>query len=115
MDQCSRHAIPPAVRGDLTGQQGHDLSVGLETWDSQCSLVGGSVTSLIHTRNEVVDPHEALSAFVPLEFAVQGVGSASPSSPYMFPPIIFLTSPRGNRSAISFAQCKGSSMPSGCG
>jgi hypothetical protein len=30
MDQCSRHDIPPAVRGDLTDQQGHDLDVGLE-------------------------------------------------------------------------------------
>ena len=27
MDQCSRHDIPPAVRGDLTGQQGHDLEL----------------------------------------------------------------------------------------
>ena len=30
MDQCSRHYIPPAVRGDLTDQQGHDLEVELE-------------------------------------------------------------------------------------
>jgi hypothetical protein len=30
MDQCSRHDIPPAVRGDLTNQQGHDLNVGLK-------------------------------------------------------------------------------------
>ena len=30
MDQCSRHDIPPAVRGDLTDQQGHDLTVGLK-------------------------------------------------------------------------------------
>ena len=29
MDQCSRHDIPPAVRGDLTDQQGHDLGLGL--------------------------------------------------------------------------------------
>jgi hypothetical protein len=33
MDQCSRHDIPPAVRGDLTDQQGHDLDVGLEALD----------------------------------------------------------------------------------
>ena len=30
MDQCSRHDIPPAVRGDLTDQQGHDLTLGLK-------------------------------------------------------------------------------------
>jgi hypothetical protein len=30
MDQCSRHDIPPAVRGDLTDQPGHDLDLGLE-------------------------------------------------------------------------------------
>jgi hypothetical protein len=30
MDQCSRHDIPPAVRGDLTDQQGHDLVIELE-------------------------------------------------------------------------------------
>ena len=30
MDQCSRHDIPPAVRGDLTSQQGHDLTLGLK-------------------------------------------------------------------------------------
>src|ERR1019366_413619 len=30
MDQCSRHDIPPAVRGDLTDQQGHDLALGLK-------------------------------------------------------------------------------------
>jgi len=29
MDQCSRHDIPPAIRGDLTDQQGHDLTVEL--------------------------------------------------------------------------------------
>jgi hypothetical protein len=30
MDQCSGHDIPPAVRGDLTSQQGHDLTLGLK-------------------------------------------------------------------------------------
>jgi hypothetical protein len=30
MVQCSRHDIPPAVEGDLTDRQGHDLTVGLE-------------------------------------------------------------------------------------
>jgi len=30
MDKCSRHDIPPAVEGNLTDQQGHDLDVGLE-------------------------------------------------------------------------------------
>jgi hypothetical protein len=30
-DQCSRHDIPPAVRGDLTDQQGHDLDLELKT------------------------------------------------------------------------------------
>jgi hypothetical protein len=30
MDQCSRHDIPPAVRGDLTDQQGHNLELELE-------------------------------------------------------------------------------------
>src|ERR1700689_4158510 len=30
MDQCSRHDIPPAVRGDLTDRQGHDLTLGLK-------------------------------------------------------------------------------------
>src|ERR1700735_5552256 len=30
MDQCSRHDIPPAVRGDLTDQQGHDLTLELK-------------------------------------------------------------------------------------
>jgi hypothetical protein len=29
MDQCSGHDIPPAIRGDLTSQQGHDLDLGL--------------------------------------------------------------------------------------
>ncbi len=28
--QCSRHDIPPAVNGDLTIRQGHDLDIGLE-------------------------------------------------------------------------------------
>jgi hypothetical protein len=28
MDQCSRHDIPPAVEGDLTDRQGHDLLAG---------------------------------------------------------------------------------------
>ena len=46
MDQCSRHDIPPAVRGDLTDQQGHDLTLGLKARPTQCSPVGGSVTSL---------------------------------------------------------------------
>jgi hypothetical protein len=31
MNQCSRHDIPPAVEGDLTDRQGHDLGIGLET------------------------------------------------------------------------------------
>lgn len=31
MDQCSRHDIPPAVTGDLTDRQGHDLDIELET------------------------------------------------------------------------------------
>jgi hypothetical protein len=30
MDKCSRHDIPPAVRGDLTDQQRHDLDVELK-------------------------------------------------------------------------------------
>ncbi len=30
MVQCSRHDIPPAVEGDLTDLQGHDLTLGLE-------------------------------------------------------------------------------------
>jgi len=34
MDQCSRHDIPPAVRGDLTDQTGHDLVLGLEALET---------------------------------------------------------------------------------
>ena len=30
MVQYSRHDIPPAVKGDLTNRQGHDLDLGLE-------------------------------------------------------------------------------------
>jgi hypothetical protein len=30
MDQCSRHDIPPAVNGNLTDQQGHDLAPELK-------------------------------------------------------------------------------------
>jgi len=30
MDQCSRHDIPPAIRGDLTDRQRHDLDLELE-------------------------------------------------------------------------------------
>ena len=43
MDQCSKHDIPPAVNGNLTDQQGHDL--GVETQGPgarQCSPAGGS-------------------------------------------------------------------------
>ena len=40
MDQCSKHDIPPAVRGDLASQQRHDLEVGLE------ALAGGR--TLVH-------------------------------------------------------------------
>jgi hypothetical protein len=29
MDQCSKHDIPPAIQGNLTDQEGHDLAVGL--------------------------------------------------------------------------------------
>jgi len=29
MDQCSRHATPPAVSVLLTDQRGHDLTLGL--------------------------------------------------------------------------------------
>jgi hypothetical protein len=57
MDQCSRHDIPPAVEGDLTDRQGHDLNVGLKPGSIQCSPVGGSVASLASSRSEVVDPH----------------------------------------------------------
>ena len=57
MDQCSRHDIPPAIRGDLTDQQGHDLNVGLDALGPSvltCQRLGDHP---IHERNGVVDPH----------------------------------------------------------
>jgi hypothetical protein len=57
MDQCSRHDIPPAVRGDLTDQQGHDLSLGFETLEIAvltCWRLGDHPHLM---DEEVVDPH----------------------------------------------------------
>ncbi len=47
MDQCSRHDIPPAITGDLTSRQGHDLDLGLKAraaavltcWRRQLGLI----------------------------------------------------------------------------
>ena len=58
MDQCSKHDIPPAVNGNLTNQQGHDLGVelkALETSVLTCRRL--SQTSLAQSRSPVVDPH----------------------------------------------------------
>jgi hypothetical protein len=49
MDQCSRHDIPPAIRGDLTNQQGHDLEVELEALATvvlTCWRLGDQLLSL---------------------------------------------------------------------
>ena len=51
MDQCSRHDIPPAVRGDLTDQQGHNLELELEALATvvlTCWWLGDQ----LHTRRE---------------------------------------------------------------
>ncbi|HEY2302990.1 MAG TPA: hypothetical protein VGH66_13920 [Acidimicrobiales bacterium] len=58
MDQCSKHDIPPAVKGDLTHRQGHDLAVELKALERAvltCRRL--SLTSLTDSLDEVVDPH----------------------------------------------------------
>jgi hypothetical protein len=50
-NQCSRHDIPPAVRGDLTDQQGHNLELELEALATvvlTCWWLGDQ----LHTRRE---------------------------------------------------------------
>jgi len=58
MDQCSRHDIPPAVKGDLTDREGHDLGVELKA-RRQVVLTSQRLrkTSLTDSLVEVVDPH----------------------------------------------------------
>ena len=52
IDQCSQHDIPPAVEGDLTDQQGHDLDVRLKARATSVltrrRLGGSAYWELIH-------------------------------------------------------------------
>ena len=58
MDQCSGHDIPPAIRGDLTSQQGHDLTLELKVQGARSAhLLVAQPTILAHRRGEVIDPH----------------------------------------------------------
>jgi hypothetical protein len=58
MDQCSRHDIPPAVKGGLTDRQGHDLDVELKALETQVLICRRlSLTGLTDSAVEVVDPH----------------------------------------------------------
>ena len=57
MDQCSEHDIPPAVRGNLTDQKGHDLTLGLEAREAAVLTCWWLGTSLAVSAVRLVDPH----------------------------------------------------------
>ncbi len=57
MDQCSRHATPPAVSVLLTDQQGHDLTLGLHVRGTAVVTRRRLGQQLRPTESSAVDPH----------------------------------------------------------
>jgi hypothetical protein len=57
MDQCSRHATPPAVSVLLTDQQGHDLTLGLHVRGTTVVTRWRLGDSFAPTESSAVDPH----------------------------------------------------------
>jgi hypothetical protein len=57
MDQCSRHATPPAVSVLLTDQQGHDLTLGLHVRGTTVVTRWRLGNSFAPTESSAVDPH----------------------------------------------------------
>jgi len=56
MVQCSRHVIPPAIKGLLTDRPAHDLEVGLNAL-RQSVLTGRRLGTILTSNGEEVDPH----------------------------------------------------------
>jgi hypothetical protein len=55
MVQCSRHVIPPAIKGLLTDRPAHDLEVGLDAL-RQSVLTGRRLGTILTSNSEMVDP-----------------------------------------------------------
>lgn len=56
MVQCSKHVIPPAIKGLLTDQPAHDLELGLNVQARQV-LTGQRLGTILTLKSGMVDPH----------------------------------------------------------
>jgi hypothetical protein len=79
MDQCSRHDIPPAVRGDLTDQSGHDLTLGLE-------VLGNAVLTCWRLGNQPLKKAGLPPLGQPSRYRRRGGDPADYDRPLLLPP-----------------------------
>ena len=56
MVQCSKHSIPPAIKGLPTNQPAHDLEIELNA-QGQRVLTGQRLGTILTPTSEMVEPH----------------------------------------------------------